>query len=425
MKIFISYSVKDSKIVDQLATGLRCRGVDVWLDKWEIQPGDLIIHKIEMALDECQEFLLIISSESVNSPFVEHEWHTWMMKQFELEKQARAGNQETRRRIIPIILGKIEIPLFLKPYNYLRIENETTYQNIIEKLINLFKNKVKQPYPEFVKIEKAEHIVSKQILASSMLKDLISNQFEEVIQKLDLKGFVDQVQKGVDENISRLPRIETLLDLIEQRGQQGWTQLEETILFIRSPLFFPDRYGLDSWVTCPKNCWQVDDGNILGMGKDILIFQDAPKEYLKKYSLLTWERLRFHNGCVSGKIWLPKLHESSAAGFAIRHVEGKTALLGLIQHSSDNASSIGLWQMKRQSIEKIYSASLPPHANEWYDFSMDVRDNQLSIDVNKGISFKIHMQDNLPAGHFGLIKFTDSVVKFDNLRLEVSKGERF
>ena len=421
MKIFISYSVKDSKTVGKLATDLKNKGVDVWLDKWEIQPGDLIIHKIEKALDECQEFLSIVSSESVNSPFVEHEWHIWMMKQFKLEKQARAENQETRRRIIPIILGQVKIPLFLEPYRYLRIEDEKSYQNVISELITLFKNSTKQPSPRFKKTEHAEHIISKRILASSMLKDLISNQFEVIIQKLDPKGFVSQAQKGVDENISRLPRIETVLDLIEQRGQQGWIQLEETILFVRSPLFFPDHYGIDSWIACPKNCWQIDDEKILGMGKDILIFQDAP-EYLKKYSLLTWEGLRFHNGCVSGKIWLPKLYES-AAGFVIRYVEGKTALLGLIQHSSNNDSGIGLWQMKRQSIEKIYSASLPPHANEWYDFSMDVRDNQLSIDVNKGISFKIHTQDNLPAGHFGLIKFTDSVVKFDNLRLGVSKGE--
>ena len=247
MKVFISHSHKDDKIVKKLATGLKDQNVDVWLDKWEIQPGDLIIYKIEEALRECQDFLIILSSESVKSPFVEHEWHIWMMRQFELEKQSHAKNQKTRRRIIPIIFGQVEIPFFLTPYKYLKID-ENDYQSAVTKLVELFNKRRQLPSDE------STSIVSKRILASYM-KDLVPNQFEEVVKRLDTGRFVGQPQTGVPEDISRLPRIKTLLDLIEQRSTNGWIQLEETILFARSPLYFPEHNGLSSWIGTGSVQW--------------------------------------------------------------------------------------------------------------------------------------------------------------------------
>ncbi|MFW5667325.1 MAG: toll/interleukin-1 receptor domain-containing protein, partial [Coleofasciculus sp.] len=43
MKAFISHSSIDKPFVERLATDLRSReGIDAWLDKWEILPGDRI-----------------------------------------------------------------------------------------------------------------------------------------------------------------------------------------------------------------------------------------------------------------------------------------------------------------------------------------------------------------------------------------------
>ena len=46
MSVFISHSSKDKPAVEALATALRARGIDVWLDKWEIGPGDDIVASI-------------------------------------------------------------------------------------------------------------------------------------------------------------------------------------------------------------------------------------------------------------------------------------------------------------------------------------------------------------------------------------------
>jgi hypothetical protein len=52
IKVFVSHSSVDKPFVERLATDLRIReSIDVWLDKWEIQPGDRIASKIEEGLE--------------------------------------------------------------------------------------------------------------------------------------------------------------------------------------------------------------------------------------------------------------------------------------------------------------------------------------------------------------------------------------
>ena len=50
MRVFISHSSKDKPAVEALA--LRERGIDPWLDKWEIGAGDDIVASINAGLDE-------------------------------------------------------------------------------------------------------------------------------------------------------------------------------------------------------------------------------------------------------------------------------------------------------------------------------------------------------------------------------------
>ncbi len=44
--VFLSHSSKDKRAVRELAQRLRADGLRVWLDEWEIQPGDMIGLKV-------------------------------------------------------------------------------------------------------------------------------------------------------------------------------------------------------------------------------------------------------------------------------------------------------------------------------------------------------------------------------------------
>lgn len=46
-KVFISHASEDKdRFVINFSTKLRSKGIDTWLDKWEMRPGDSLIDRI-------------------------------------------------------------------------------------------------------------------------------------------------------------------------------------------------------------------------------------------------------------------------------------------------------------------------------------------------------------------------------------------
>ena len=56
-KVFISHASEDKeRFVMNFASKLRANGVDAWLDKWEMLPGDSLVDKIfEEGIKEAAE----------------------------------------------------------------------------------------------------------------------------------------------------------------------------------------------------------------------------------------------------------------------------------------------------------------------------------------------------------------------------------
>jgi tetratricopeptide (TPR) repeat protein len=66
-EVFVSYSRDDSKFADRLATDLYSRGIEVWMDKKRIKPGDPWDSTVQKALIECEYFMVVLSPISVSS----------------------------------------------------------------------------------------------------------------------------------------------------------------------------------------------------------------------------------------------------------------------------------------------------------------------------------------------------------------------
>ena len=73
-QIFISYSHKDKEYVHKLARALEHRGFDAWYDD-EIDYGSRWEQEIEDHLRNCDAVILVASTESNNSEWVENEIH--------------------------------------------------------------------------------------------------------------------------------------------------------------------------------------------------------------------------------------------------------------------------------------------------------------------------------------------------------------
>ena len=59
--VFLSHSSKDKPVVRDLAERLKRDGLKVWLDEWEIRPGDPILAKVSDGLERSRILLLFMS----------------------------------------------------------------------------------------------------------------------------------------------------------------------------------------------------------------------------------------------------------------------------------------------------------------------------------------------------------------------------
>ena len=165
-RAFISYSHSDREFVVQLAEDLRRESVDVWLDKFEINPGDSLIQKIfSEGLSQSEYFLVVLSKESVKSRWVQEELST-----------ALSLKLEGVIHIIPVLKEQCEIPVALRSLLYVDLSSD--YSNGIRRLVeSMYSVNQKPPIgrvPEYISsLKKSVGGLSRE--ASTLGYLLISN----------------------------------------------------------------------------------------------------------------------------------------------------------------------------------------------------------------------------------------------------------
>jgi len=121
VRVFLSHRSQDKVWTEKLARSLREQGVDAWLDKWEIKPGDSIVERIDEALTNCACLLLVLTPASVNASakWVQTEWQSYLTRQL-------SGGQEVIR-LIPLLLRETAIPSILSHIKYIDFRNEAEF----------------------------------------------------------------------------------------------------------------------------------------------------------------------------------------------------------------------------------------------------------------------------------------------------------
>lgn len=104
-KVFVSHASEDKdRFVLRFSERLRQKGIDAWLDKWEMLPGDSLVDKIfEEGIKEAKAVIIILSKFSVEKPWVREELNAAFVK--------RINNGS---KIIPVIIDDCEVPEALK-----------------------------------------------------------------------------------------------------------------------------------------------------------------------------------------------------------------------------------------------------------------------------------------------------------------------
>jgi hypothetical protein len=123
---FISYSSADAPWADRLKAGLETYGVKVWIDRDELRPGDLIVERLETALADCRSYLLVVSPSAIKSNWVREEYHRAV---------TLAKSKERPLRLIPVILGKAEVPGFLATRSWVEFLDDSTFESNLQRLV--------------------------------------------------------------------------------------------------------------------------------------------------------------------------------------------------------------------------------------------------------------------------------------------------
>lgn len=125
-KVFISYSTKDEKKVNNIERKLNKSGIDTWRDRKDIRIGEPILDRInEGILKECDFVLIILSINSIDS--------NWCKTEIRIAYQKEIENNEIF--LLPILIDACKVPAELKVKKYLDISSKSS-----QKLEELVKN---------------------------------------------------------------------------------------------------------------------------------------------------------------------------------------------------------------------------------------------------------------------------------------------
>lgn len=120
---FLSHSSTDKPFIRQLAADLTAAGIDVWLDEQRIRVGDSIPEAIAQGLAESDHFLIAISHNSINSPWVQKELNNALVTEV----------QRRNVHILPLKLDDTEMPAIISDKLYADFSH--SYKAGLEKLL--------------------------------------------------------------------------------------------------------------------------------------------------------------------------------------------------------------------------------------------------------------------------------------------------
>jgi hypothetical protein len=124
--IFLSHTGADKPFVRQLRDDLLEHGVPrVWIDEAEIQIGDSLIAKIEQGLKDTRFIGVVLSTKSIDAPWVKKELDIAM------NREIRGGEVV----VLPLLYEKCELPGFLQGKMYADFTRAEDYTAALAKLL--------------------------------------------------------------------------------------------------------------------------------------------------------------------------------------------------------------------------------------------------------------------------------------------------
>lgn len=124
--VFISHASEDkARFVVPFATRLRTNGVNAWLDRWEMLPGDSLVDRIfAEGIGRARAVLFVMSKHSADSPWVAQELNA-----------ATVGRIEGTTRVMVVRLDDADVPEPLRDLVYEDVDPDGDWSPALERII--------------------------------------------------------------------------------------------------------------------------------------------------------------------------------------------------------------------------------------------------------------------------------------------------
>ncbi|OAI27008.1 MULTISPECIES: toll/interleukin-1 receptor domain-containing protein [Methylomonas] len=126
LSVFLSHNHRDKSFVRKLARDLESHSIRFWLDEAEMKVGDSLIQKIREGIDSVDFFAVILSTNSIDAP--------WVVNELDVAMNYQIGGKPIK--VLPIMLEECDPPGFLVGKLYADFKNETEYDDSFKKLVN-------------------------------------------------------------------------------------------------------------------------------------------------------------------------------------------------------------------------------------------------------------------------------------------------
>jgi hypothetical protein len=209
-RVFVSHASEDKeRFVIPFATALLQKGIDAWVDQWEILPGDSLVDKLfEEGLKNADAVLIVISPYSILKPWVR------------LELDTAVVNRITRQsKIIPVVLDGAEVPESLRSLVWETVRDVSNFSVTLERVVSAIYEHREKPAlgnpPSYVRersipgLQKLDMAVLKAIYEDAVAHNHPIWDATEIFAKFD------DVQT------------ELLLDSLEILEQQGYLKISK------------------------------------------------------------------------------------------------------------------------------------------------------------------------------------------------------
>lgn len=164
--IFLSHNSKDKPFARRLASELERSGARVWIDEAEILVGDSLIRKIEDGISSTDYLGVVLSPNSVNSPWVQREVETALTKEI-------CGK---RVFVLPFLYQDCEIPPFLSGKAYADFRTDDGYYDALNAVKKRLKLRLTESSPNEPPKVPEEELRTVELFTHDMMNSLVSIQ---------------------------------------------------------------------------------------------------------------------------------------------------------------------------------------------------------------------------------------------------------